>query len=225
MSDVDAGTATVLAAERTVGPDKEVAMRLAPVTMFVSLSLAGCGERELDWQAPENVVHREKQTEQAGGALIEYWSLLDLPCDPVFKALVDVENYPTFVPGVDRVSILEHSARSKTVQIAQRVIGRQSSAKVEWTFDPERKKIDFRTLQSDLTYNDGNYQLKDSPDKKRCAVHSSFLVKEGRGLSLAALTQATRETFMAAARGVRKRAGEISSRPEARLGADVMPRA
>jgi ribosome-associated toxin RatA of RatAB toxin-antitoxin module len=192
-------------------------MRLVPVTMFVGLSFAACGERDIDWSAPENVVHREQHTEQAGGALIEYWSLLDLPCEPVFQALVDVENYPAFVPGVDRVSLLEQTPRSKTVQIAQRVIGRQSSAKVEWTFDPERKRIDFRTLQSDLTYNDGNYQLKDSPDKKRCAVHSSFLVKEGRGLSLAALTQATRETFMAAARGVRKRAGELSSQPKARV--------
>jgi ribosome-associated toxin RatA of RatAB toxin-antitoxin module len=184
-------------------------MRLAPATILV-LSLAGCGERGIDWSAPENVVYREKQTEQAGGALIEYWSLLDLPCAPIFEALVDVEHYPEFVPGVDRVSLLEQTQTSKTVQIAQRVIGRQSSAKVEWTFDRDRRKIDFRTLQSDLTYNDGNYQLHESPDGKRCAVHSSFLVKEGRGLSLGALAQATRESFMSAARGVRKHAGELA---------------
>ena len=90
------------------------------------------------------------------------------------------------------------------------MIGRQSSAKVEWIFDPERKKIDFRTLQSDLTYNDGNYQLEQSPDGKRCMVRSSFLVKEGRGLSLGALAQATRESFTAAARGVRKRAATLA---------------
>jgi ribosome-associated toxin RatA of RatAB toxin-antitoxin module len=185
-------------------------MRLQPWSLVVGLLVTGCGDRGIDWSAPEDVVHREKQTEQAGGALIEYWSLLDLPCGPVYEALVDVEHYPEFVPGVDRVSIVEQSPRSKTVQIAQRVIGRQASAKVEWTFDPDRKKIDFRTLQSDLTYNDGNYQLQDSPDGKRCVVHSSFLVKEGRGLSLAALAQATRENFMSAARGVRGRAGKLA---------------
>jgi hypothetical protein len=37
-------------------------------------------------------------------------------------------------------------------------------------------------------------------------------VKEGRGLSLAALAQATRESFMAAATGVRKHAGAIAKR-------------
>ena len=129
---------------------------------------------------------------------------------PSSEALVDVEHYPEFVPGVDHVSLLEQTPTSKTVQIAQRVIGRQSSAKVEWTFDPQRKKIDFRTLQSDLTYNDGNYQLEQSPDGKRCLVRSSFLVKEGRGLSLGALAQATRESFTAAARGVRKRAATLA---------------
>lgn len=178
------------------------------VAFVVGASLVGCGERGIDWGDPENVLYREKQTEQAGGALLEYWSLLDLPCEPIFDALIDVEHYPEFVPGVDRVSLLEQTPTSKTVQIAQRVIGRQASAKVEWTFDRERRKVDFRTLQSDLTYNDGNYQLVPSPDGKRCAVESSFLVKEGRGLSLGALAQATRETFMAAARGVRKRAAQ-----------------
>jgi ribosome-associated toxin RatA of RatAB toxin-antitoxin module len=185
-------------------------MRFVTAPVILVLVVAGCGEKGVDWSAPEDVVHREKQTEQAGGALIEYWSLLDLPCAPIFQALVDVEHYPEFVPGVDRVSIVEQTPRSKTVQIAQRVIGRQTSAKVEWTFDQDRKRIDFRTLQSDLTYNDGNYQLQDSPDGKRCAVHSSFLVKEGKGLSLAAMAQATRENFMAAARGVRGRAGKIA---------------
>ena len=183
-------------------------MRLVLVAATGIVLLLGCGQPGIDWSAPEDVVHREERTEQAGGALIEYWSLLDLPCAPVFAALIDVERYPEFVPGVDRVAVLAQSPGSKTVQIAQRVIGRQSNAKVEWTFDADRRRIDFRTLASDLTYSDGNYQLEASPDGTRCAVRSSFLVKEGRGLSLGALAQATRESFMAAARGVRKRAAE-----------------
>ena len=187
-------------------------MRLAPTALAVALSLPACGGHGIDWSAPEDVVYREKQTEQAGGALIEYWSLLDLACAPVFEALIDVEHYPEFVPGVDRVALVQERPGVKLVQIAQRVIGRQTNAKVEWTFDSDRKRIDFRTLQSDLTYNDGNYTLQDSPDGKRCLVHSSYLVKEGRGLSLAALSQATRETFMAAARGVRKHAGDLAQK-------------
>jgi hypothetical protein len=173
----------------------------------IGFALGSCGGEVVDWSAAENLVHREKLTEQAGGALIEYWSLLDLPCAHL-RCARRRRALPDFVPGVDHVSLVSETPGSKTVQIAQRVIGRQSSAKVEWTFDRDRRRVDFRTLQSDLTYNDGNYQLQPSPDGTRCVVHSSFLVKEGRGLSLGALSQATRETFMAAARGVRRRAGE-----------------
>ena len=70
----------------------------------------------------------------------------------------------------------------------------------------DRAGIQFKTLNSDLTYNDGYYKLVESPDGKRCLVKTLFLVKQAQGLSLGALGQATRETYLAAARGVKKRA-------------------
>jgi hypothetical protein len=91
------------------------------------------------------------------------------------------------------------------------VIGRQSNAKVKWTFHPERKEIDFTTVTSDLNYNDGHYALEASPDGKRCLVRTTFLVKPGQGMTQAVpigvLAAGTREAFLAAAQGVRKRAG------------------
>jgi len=94
--------------------------------------------------------------------------------------------------------------------MAQRVIGRQSNAKVEWTFHPEKHEIDFKTLNSDLNYNDGHYELEPSPDGKRCLVRSNFLVKEGQGMAqsvpIGVLAAGTKEAFLAAAQGVKKRA-------------------
>src|SRR5262249_11539893 len=126
----------------------------------------------------------------------------------IYEALVDVEHYPDFIPGVQRVQLVGQTERSKTVQIAQNVIGRQANAKVEWMFDPEKTEIQFKTLTSDLTYNDGYYKVQNSPDGKRCLVKSLFIVKQSQGLSLGALGQATRESFLTAARGVKKRATE-----------------
>jgi len=171
------------------------------------LAVVAC-QGGVDWEGPENLLLRETAAEKDGRAELEYWSLLDAPCQPVFDALADVEHYPDFVPGVDRVQVLAQAPNSKTVQIAQRVIGRQNSAKVEWNFYPERWRIDFRTLASDLTYNDGGYVLEQSPNGKRCLVRTTYLVKEGKGLSLGALRQASQEAFVAAARGVRKRVGD-----------------
>ena len=90
------------------------------------------------------------------------------------------------------------------------MIGRQSNAKVKWTFDPEKRQIDFTTITSDLNFNDGHYELDPSPDGKRCLVRTTFLVKQGQGMTQAVpigvLAAGTREAFLAAAQGVKKRA-------------------
>jgi len=172
--------------------------------------LLGC-DRSVDWKAPEDLLIHEKATDRDGFVELDYWSLVDAPCDRVYEALTDVEHYPDFIPGVQRVQLVGKTERSKTVQIAQDVIGRQANAKVEWMFDPEKREIQFKTLTSDLTYNDGYYKFQDSPDKTRCLVKVLFLVKQAQGLSLGALGQATRESYLAAARGVKKRAVALAA--------------
>lgn len=182
--------------------------------VFLLLGLAlvplGCGEKGVDWSAPENFLYREKSDKRDNGVELDYWSLVDASCKAVYGALIDVEHYPDFIPGVDRSQILAVTPTSKTVQIAQRVIGRQSNAKVEWLFDPSKLQIDFKTLASDLNFNDGHYELESSPDGQRCLVRVTFLVKEGQGMAQAVpigvLAAGTRDAFLAAAQGVKKRA-------------------
>jgi len=186
-------------------------MRITRCTLSgLMLLLVACGEAGVDWNAPENFVLREKSSKVNDGVQLEYWSLVDAACQPVYDALTDVEHYPEFIPGVDLVNILNLTPTSKTVQIAQHVIGRQSNAKVEWTFHPEKHEIDFKTLASDLNYNDGHYALEASPDGKRCLVRSTFLVKEGQGMAQAVpigvLAAGTKEAFLSAAQGLKKRA-------------------
>jgi ribosome-associated toxin RatA of RatAB toxin-antitoxin module len=186
------------------------AIRRVSGQLALGLVLAACGERGVDWSAPENFLYREASKKTDEGAQLDYWSLVDAACQALYDALADVEHYADFVPGVDRTQILSIGPNSKTVQIAQRVIGRQSNAKVEWNFDREKREIHFKTLSADLNYNDGSYRLEESPDGKRCLVRTTFLVHEGRGTAQAVpigvLTQGTREAFLAAARGVKSRA-------------------
>lgn len=169
-----------------------------------------CGEARVDWNAPENFLLRESSAKKDDGVELSYASLVDAPCKAVFAALADIEHYSEFVPGVDRTQLLSVDGNTKTVQIAQRVIGRQSNAKVAWTAHPDTHAIDFKTLQSDLNFNDGHYELEPSPDGKRCLVRSTFLVKQGQGMAQAVpigvLAAGTREAFLAAAKGVKKRA-------------------
>jgi hypothetical protein len=181
--------------------------RSRPVPVLCAVLALACGERGVDWSAPENLVLREEHEDREGYAELRYWSLTDTPCGPVFDALVDVEHYADFIPGVERVQLLAETPTSKTVQIAQHVIGRQGNAKVEWTFDRRDRTLQFKTLQSDLTYNDGFYDFEESPDGKRCLVKTRFLVRQPQGLTPSAVAQATREGYLRAARAVRTRAG------------------
>ena len=183
---------------------------------FALLVAACAGESGVDWSKPEDFVLREKSTKTNDGIELDYWSLVDAPCQPLYDALADVEHYGEFVPGVDRTQLLAVEGNTKTILIAQRVIGRQSNAKVKWTYRPEQKEIDFTTLSSDLNYNDGRYKLEPSPDGARCLVRSAFLVKEGQGMAQAVpigvLAAGTREAFLSAARGVKTRATSAAAR-------------
>jgi ribosome-associated toxin RatA of RatAB toxin-antitoxin module len=183
---------------------------LAIAGLGVGLLLAGCGQGGVDWSAKENVLMREDTAQKDGGVELQYWSLIDSACKPIFDALADVEHYRDFIPGVDSTSLLASSGDTKTVLIAQRVIGRQNNAKVEWKFDAAKPRIDFKTLASDFSFNTGYYDFEPSPDGKRCLLHTVFLMKqkEGTGEMMAesTLAQATRDGYVAAATAVKKRA-------------------
>jgi len=179
--------------------------------------LGACGERAVDWNAPENLLWREKSTKVENGVELQYWSLVDASAQAVYDAIADVEHYPDFVRGVDSVQLLESGPNTKTVQITQRVIGRQNNAKVVWSFFPDKHRIEFKTLVSNVNYNDGTYDIEPSPDGKRCLVHSVFLVREGTGqaqaVPIGVLASGTRESFLAAAEGVKKRATGLEKAP------------
>jgi len=177
--------------------------------LVVCTALSGaCGER-IDWSAPENMIVREESAKTDAGVELKYLSLVNATCQGVYDALADVDHYADFIPGVDRIQTVAVGENTKTVQIAQHVIGRQSNAKVQWTFLPAKREVAFTTLDSDLSYNDGRYVLSPSPDGTRCLVRSTFLVKEGRGraqsVPIGVLAAGTRDAFVAAAEGVRKR--------------------
>jgi hypothetical protein len=186
-------------------------MRMQPKLAFAAMLvlLAACSrERKVDWSAPENFFYYEASSDVDGGVQLVYWALTDTPADANYKALADVEHYMDFVDGVDRTQLLAQSGNTKTIQIAQRVIGRQNNAKVVWTFHPETRKIEFKTEQSDLYYNEGSYEITPSPDGKRSLVKVTFIVKESQYVSIpkGVLASGTRDSFEAAAKSIKKKA-------------------
>jgi hypothetical protein len=170
----------------------------------------GGGAPAVDWTAAENffVVERVDKGEE-GTTRLEFHSLVDAPPDAVYAALAEPENYAAFVEGVTDSGKLKSEGNVKVTHITQNVIGRQNRAEVEWTLHPAEKMIEFKTLKSDLNYNDGTYQVLPSPDGKRAYVISIYNMRERKGAIKAppgVAVSATREAFAAAARSVKKRA-------------------
>src|SRR5436309_13443624 len=104
-------------------------MRITRCTLLgLTLLLVACGEGGVDWNAPEDLVLREKSAKVGEGVQLEYWWLVDAGREPVYDALVDIEPYPDFIPGVDRANLLNATPTSKPPQIAPPLIGRQPQA-------------------------------------------------------------------------------------------------
>ena len=178
--------------------------------VFLSCTFASaCTEtKDVDWSAKEDFFVEEKTEKTADGARMEFHSLVDAPGDAVYKALADVENYASFVDGVQETKLLSAQGNTKLIAIAQTVIGQQTRAQVKWTFDPGNRKIAFETITSDGNYNDGSYEVIPSPKGDRAYVISVFHVKaQGRQyIPIGVLESATRDSLEKAAASVKKRA-------------------
>src|SRR5207249_683129 len=99
---VDARQPTVLPGGRLL------AIRTAGRTTVAAAALllvAACGEKAIDWNAPENLVLREKSSKVDDKVKLEYVSLVDATAKAVYDALADVEHFPDFIPGVDNVQL------------------------------------------------------------------------------------------------------------------------
>lgn len=170
----------------------------------------GCEHKpSIDWSAKENffLVEKTDKTPE-DGVRLEIHSIVDAPADGIYAALADPEDYVAFVQGVTDSGKISAEGNTRVIHITQNVIGRQSRAKVKYTFHPESRKIEFETLDSDLTFNDGSYEITPSPDGKRTYVVSVFRVREKSGQKVppGVLLSSTRDAFGAAARSVKMRA-------------------
>ena len=184
-------------------------MGLLAGALAVSL-LGGCERKpSIDWSAKENFFAVEKVGKNDDGSVrLEYHSLVDAPADAAYNALAEPENYVVFVKGVSDSGKISGEGNTRVIHITQSVIGRQTRAQVKYTFHPEAKKIEFQTVQSDTTLNDGSYEITPSPDGKRCYVVSIFNVREKSGQKMppGVLVSATREAFLEAGQSVKARA-------------------
>jgi polyketide cyclase/dehydrase/lipid transport protein len=184
-------------------------MGLLFAPLALSLLISCQRKPSIDWSAKENFFAFENVGKNEDDSVrLEFHSLVDAPADAAYQALAEPENYSVFVQGVTDSGKISTQGNTRVIHITQNVIGRQTRAQLKYTFHPDQKKIEFETLQSDTTFNDGSYEITPSPDGKRCYVVSIFNVREKSGQKMppGVVVSATRESFLEAARSVKARA-------------------
>ena len=182
------------------------------VLVAVSLSLGACrgsSTPEIDWERPESFFIVDKSERTEDGVNLEFHFLIDAPAAGVYKALAGVEHYASFIPGVQKSVLVSSTASTKTIDIAQTVIGVQNRAQVVWTLDRKNRTVSFETVRSDGSMNNGNYHVYSSPDGRRCYVVAKFDVHQtglARAAPIGLLAKSIRDSVGEAAKAIKQRA-------------------
>ena len=178
--------------------------------MLVLLLLcAACMRDRFDWGQKENFMLSQSETTLDDGSVrMEFESLIDAPADPLFLAFSDVEHHAEFVTGVSESKLVSSSGNTKVVDITNEVLGRPNRARIEWTIEPQKRKLSFKTIEAQYTDNSAEYVMEPSPDGTRTRVKTIYYLRDkgGHPFPLYTLRAAIRDGYVAAVSSVKRRA-------------------
>ena len=183
-------------------------MRLAAF-LGALVMVPACQRDTFDWHGKEDVLVSKSAVEQKDGSVeMRFVSLIDAPADALFHALSDVERHAEFVDGVKESRLISVDGKKKVVEITNTVLGRPNRAKIEWMIDAPSRTMSFRTLEAEFTDNSATYRFEPSPDGRRTRVTTVYQLRDkgGHPFPLHSLKMAIEDSYVAAVRGVKRRA-------------------
>jgi uncharacterized protein YndB with AHSA1/START domain len=172
------------------------------------VAAASCQRETFDWEQPEDFKLVETtETLRDSSVEMRFVSLVNAPAEDLYRALSDVEHHAEFVEGVMESRLLGADGNKRTVEIINTVLGRPNRAKIEWTLDEPNLTVSFRTLEAEFTDNSAEYKIEPSPDGKRARVVTVYHLREKGGpFPLHSLKTAIVDSYVAAVRGIKRRA-------------------
>ena len=185
-------------------------MRSGLRLMLVLLLLcAACMRDSFDWGQKEDFMLSQSETTLDDGSVrMEYVSLVNAPADPLFLAFSDVEHHAEFVTGVTESKLVSSAGNKKVIDITNEVLGRPNRATIEWTIEPQQRKLSFKTVEAQYTDNSAEYVIDPSPDGTRSRVTTIYYLRDkgGHPFPLYTLRGAIRDSYVAAVGSVKRRA-------------------
>jgi len=179
------------------------------VAVLATSFVAGCQRERFDWEQPEEILLSKSAVEQPDGSVeMRFVSLVNVPADPLFGALSDVERHAEFIDGITESKLVSAEGKKKVIDITNNVLGRPNRARIEWTIDAPTRTLSFRTLEAEFTDNSAEYRIDPSPDGTRARVTTVYSLRDkgGHPFPLYSLKTGIEDSYVAAVRGVKRRA-------------------
>jgi ribosome-associated toxin RatA of RatAB toxin-antitoxin module len=170
---------------------------------------AACLRERFDWEQQEDfMLTQSEQTLDDGAVRMQFVSLVNAPADPLFMAFSDVEHHAEFVTGVTESKLISSAGNKRVVDITNQVLGRPNRAQIEWTIEPQKRKLSFKTIEAQFTDNSAEYTIDPSPDGGRSRVTTIYYLRDkgGHPFPLHSLRTAIRDSYVEAVSSVKRRA-------------------
>lgn len=158
------------------------------------------------WEGPVPEILSEKLDKQADTMTVEFTSRIDAPVAAVLRAFSEPERSAEFSNLVRYSKLLKSEGNHKVVEFEMVILGQPQRFTLEFTFLPEEKRVEVKTVENQLTDLSGEYRLTPSPEGTKTLLTYSGTAKDKVKLPipLALQKSALRETFVSTIQALKK---------------------
>lgn len=162
------------------------------------------------WSGPVAEILEEQTEARDGATYTRYVSVIDAPLPKVEEVLWRLEDSSRLVENIRKSELRSQSGNTKVIEMHFQALKLPVQVAVmEFTRDPARHRVTFRTVQSRTVDLTGSYALEPSPDGKKTRVIYEVTRRDKVPLPVPKdmVEAAGRETFVRTVRGLRKALG------------------
>lgn len=174
---------------------------------FVGIRYAQVRSAARLWEGPVEEILSERLEKHTNTMEIEFSARVDATLAAVFAAFSEPERLQEFADTVRYSKLLTNAGNRKVVEIEMVTLGQPQRSVMEFSFLPEEKVVQVRTVENAFADMSGEYRFFPSPDGTKTLLTYSGTVtdKTDRPIPLALQKSAIRETFVSAMRALKKR--------------------
>jgi Polyketide cyclase / dehydrase and lipid transport len=160
------------------------------------------------WQQAKEIDNDASFYEKDGGnSKMRFVSVIDAPLDKVQAALWQVERSAEIVENISRSKLIKQDGNVKVLEMHVQPLNLPLQYyTMEFTFFPDKHRVEFKTVDSNTQDISGSYQLEASPDGTRTKLTYDAAGKDKVAIPVpeSVIESASKQTYVNTVRGITK---------------------